>query len=93
MNYRQGNTLDRLRKSWLLLAVVLIGGLALLLGGGVVIASSQGADFGNVFNEPARTADDAVDIEWVDADALLRDIEPQTVVGIEFAWTLSLIHI
>ena len=90
MNVRTGHTLNRLRKSWLLLAVVVLGGLALLAGAAVVIASSQGADLGDVFNEPARTADDTATIEWFEGDALLRDVEPQTVEGIEFAWTRAL---
>lgn len=90
MNARQAHTLNRLRKSWLLLSVVMIGGVCLLAGASVVIASSQGADFGAVFNEPARTADGAAAIEWFAGADLLRGIEPQTVEGVDFAWSRAL---
>ena len=90
MNARHVHTLNHLRKSWLLLSVVVIGAICLLAGASIVIANSQGADFGAVFNEPARTADDAANIEWFAGAELLRDVEPQTVEGIDFAWTRAL---
>ncbi len=84
---QSSSTLSRTQKSWLLAFVVLVGAVALTLGASVIVAMGQGADFGSVFNEPARTADGEVEITWSNGEPLLRSLEPQTVEGIESAWT------
>lgn len=86
----QSPTLPGVRKGWLLIVVVIIGGAFLGLGARAIVATGQGADFDTVLNEPARTADDAAEIEWVVGDPLFRTLEPQTIEGIEFAWTRAL---
>ena len=78
------------RKSWLLVEVIIVGGAFLGLGARAVVATGQGADFGTVLNEPSRTADDAAEIVWSDGEPLLRELETQTIEGIEFAWTRAL---
>ncbi len=79
--------LPSVRKGWLLLVVLLLGGALLVIGSWATVATGQGADFGNVFNEPARAANGSAEIEWIDGEELLRSLEPQTREGIEFAWT------
>ncbi len=80
----------RVRKGWLLLAVVIVGGALLGLGALVVVSTGEGADFDTVLNEPARTVDGAAVITWVDGAPLLRALEPQTREGVEFAWIRGL---
>lgn len=80
-------SLSRLQKWCLLTLVTLVGGALLAVGASTVIATGQGADFADVFNEPARTAEGLVDVTWSDGPQLLRSLEPQTIEGIEFAWT------
>lgn len=83
-------TLSDSRKGWLLILVVVVGGAFLGLGSRAVVETSRGADFDSVFNEPARTADDAAEITWLEGEPLLRSLEPQTIDGIELAWTRAL---
>ena len=77
-------------KSVLLAVLSLCGLLALGAGVRLVIASSQGADFANVFNEPSTVVTTEADINWSAGEPLLRTLEPQTIEAIEFAWVRSL---
>jgi len=83
-------SMSGVRKGWLLISVAVVGLVVLSLAAFAVIAAGQGADFDEVLNEPARAADDAATISWFEGEPLLRSIEPQTRVGIEFAWTRAL---
>lgn len=77
-------------KTLLLAVLALCGLLALGAGTQLVVASGQGADFANVFNEPATTVTTEADITWTEGEPLLRTLEPQTIEAIEFAWVRSL---
>jgi len=77
-------------KSFLLTILTLCGLLVLGAGVRMVLASSQGADFASVFNEPASTASTEADITWTAGQPLLRQLEPQTIDAVEFAWVRSL---
>ena len=77
-------------KSVLLAALALCGLLALGAGVQLVVASGQGADFANVFNEPATAVTTEADITWTEGEPLLRTLEPQTLEAIEFAWVRSI---
>ena len=55
-------------KSVLLAVLALCGLLALGAGVQLVVASGQGADFANVFKEPATAVTTEADITWTDGD-------------------------
>ena len=77
-------------KSFLLAALALFGLLALGAGVRLVVASGEGADFANVFNEPATAVTTEAEIDWTAGEPLLRTLEPQTIEAVEFAWVRSL---
>ena len=77
-------------KSVLLAVLALCGLLALGAGVQLVVASGEGADFANVFKEPATAVTTEADITWTDGEPLLRTLEPQTLEAIEFAWVRSI---
>ncbi len=77
-------------KSVLLAVLALCGLLALGAGVQLVVASGEGADFANVFNEPTTAVTTEADITWTEGEPLLRTLEPQTIEAIEFAWVRSI---
>ena len=77
-------------KSVLLAVFALCGLLALGAGVQLVVASGEGADFANVFNEPTTAVTTEADITWTEGEPLLRTLEPQTIEAIEFAWVRSI---
>ena len=77
-------------KSVLLAVLSLCGLLALGAGVQLVVASGEGADFANVFNEPTTAVTTEADITWTEGEPLLRTLEPQTIETIEFAWVRSI---
>ncbi len=77
-------------KAILLIIVAFVGAIALALGAHTVVETGRGADFSEVFNEPARTADTDAELTWFEGEPLLRSLEPQTIEAIEFAWTRAL---
>jgi len=84
---RTAARLSWIPKGWLLAIIATVGVGLLALGAYATVSTGQGADFGSVLNEPARTADDAVNIAWLPGEPLLRSLEPQTIEDIEFTWT------
>jgi len=77
-------------KSLLLTVLTVCGLLALGAGVRLIVASGQGADFTSVFNEPTTAVSTDADITWTAGEPLLRQLEPQTIEAIEFAWVRSL---
>ncbi len=73
-----------------LVSIAAFGIASLVLSAGIVKNASNGADFGSVFSEPAQALDESVDVRWEAGDPLLRQLEPQTIEAVEFAWIRSL---
>lgn len=78
------------QKLTILTALSLIGLLTLGAGALLLVESARGADFADVFNEPATAAVTEADISWTPGEPLLRTLEPQAIEAIEFAWVRSL---
>lgn len=78
------------QKSFLLVALFAVGLLTLGAVALAFAASADGADFADVFNEPATLVTTEAQISWSDGEPLLRPLDPQTIEAIEFAWVRSL---
>ena len=61
-------------KSILLAALVLCGLFALGAGVRLVVASGEGADFAEVFNEPSTAVTTEAEISWSAGEPLLRSL-------------------
>ena len=83
-------TMSGVHKVWLLIAIAIIGGALVGFSARAIMATGQGADFGDVLNEPARSADGTASIAWAEGEPLLRAVEPETQEAIEFAWTRAI---